>query len=245
MLTYAIWTLSFFFFDPRLFDGRYWLLVLIPTLLLGLIAQWRMKAAYAKASKIRANSGLTGAQAAAEILQANGIQDVKIEQTQGFLSDHYDPRTNTLRLSPAVYRGQSLAALGIAAHEVGHAIQKAENYGPLVIRNGLVPIAGIGSGLSYFIIFLGLILNMTGLAWAGVILFGVVVLFQLVNLPVEFDASARAKRRLFELGMVTESERGTVSGVLGAAAMTYVAATIGALLHLLYYVMLVMGSARD
>jgi len=230
-------TLSFLVFDPT-----YMLFVFLPTLALGLFAQWRVKSAYAKASKMAAASGLTGAQAAREILEASGIHDCNIEQTQGFLSDHYDPRTNTLRLSPDNYNGRSLAALGIAAHEAGHAIQKATSYGPLVIRNGLVPIAGIGSNAAFFIIFLGVILGMAGLAWAGVILFGAFVAFQLINLPVEFDASARAKQLLFDMGMVTQTERGAVSGVLNAAAMTYVAATVGAILNLLYFIMIVMNA---
>ncbi len=228
-----------------IFDPTYMLFVFLPALVLGLIAQARVKSAYAKASKMPANSGLSGAQAAQEMLEAEGVYDVKIEQVQGFLSDHYDPRTNTLRLSPQVYAGRSLAALGIAAHEAGHALQKAHSYGPLVIRNGLVPIAGIGSNLSFFIVFLGVILGMAGLAWTGVILFGAVVLFQVVNLPVEFDASSRAKRKLFDLGMVSDRERGAVSKVLNAAAMTYVAATVGAILNLLYFAMLAAGMSRD
>lgn len=223
------------------FDPIFLLFVLLPSLALGMWAQAKVKGAYAKAAKIRGNSGLTGAQAAAEILAAERISDVRIEPTRGWLSDHYDPRKKVLRLSPEVYNGQSLAALGIAAHEVGHAIQHADAYKPLVIRNGLVPMAGIGSNLSFILIIIGLILGALQLAWVGVAMFGVTVLFQLVNLPVEFDASSRAKQKLLELGMVTEGENRSVAKVLNAAAMTYVAATITAVLHLLYYVMLLTG----
>jgi len=224
-----------------LFDPAFLLFVFLPSLVLAGLAQMWVKSAYAKASKVAALSGMTGREAAAEILRAEGITDVKIEPVQGWLSDHYDPRHKTLRLSPQVYEGRSLAALGIAAHEVGHAIQHADSYKPLVVRNGLVPIAGIGSNLSFILIIVGLILSLQGLATLGVVLFGATVLFQLVNLPVEFNASSRARERLQTLGLVTANEDGTVGKVLNAAAMTYVAATITAILHLLYYVMIIAG----
>lgn len=227
-----------------LLDPTFLLFVFLPSMVLAGIAQAKVKSAYAKASKVAAHSGMTGADAAQEILRAEGITDVKIETVQGWLSDHYDPRHKTLRLSPQVHNGRSLAALGIAAHEVGHAIQHADSYGPLVIRNGLVPIAGIGSNLSFILIIGGLLLNLSGLATVGLVLFGATVAFQLVNLPVEFNASSRARERLQTLGMVSGQEDAAVGKVLNAAAMTYVAATITAILHLLYFVMLVAG-ARD
>lgn len=224
-----------------LLDPTFLLFVFLPSMILAGIAQAKVKSAYAKASKVRAHSGLTGKDAAAEILRAEGITDVRIEPVQGWLSDHYDPRNKTLRLSPQVYNGNSLAALGIAAHEVGHAIQHADSYKPLVIRNGLVPVAGIGSNFAFILIIAGLFLQMSGLATIGLVLFGATVLFQLVNLPVEFNASSRARERLQTLGLVSANEDGTVGKVLNAAAMTYVAATITAILHLLYFVMLVAG----
>lgn len=229
-----------FFLDPV-----YIVFVMLPSLVLALWAQARVKSAYAKASKVPSLSGMTGAQVAQEIMHADGITDVRVEQVQGFLSDHYDPRKKVLRLSPDVYAGRSLAALGIAAHEAGHALQDAKAYAPLAIRNGIVPIASIGSGLSFFVIIAGLLLQMYPLAWVGVLLFASVVLFQLVNLPVEFDASKRARERLLALSMVTPGEDGTVAKVLNAAALTYVAAMVGAILNLAYYAMLVAGASRE
>jgi len=228
-----------FFFDPV-----YLLFVFLPGLLLGLWAQAKVKKAYHEASKQQARSGLTGAQAAAEILQADGIDDVKIEQSRGWLSDHYDPRHRVLRLSPDVYSGRNLAALGIAAHEAGHAIQHARNYAPLTARNAIVPFAGIGTNLGIILVIAGLFLQMFSLAIVGVALFALTVVFQLVNLPCEFNASSRARERLLALGMVSEVEDGTVKKVLNAAALTYVAALITAVLNLLYYLMIAL-SARE
>ncbi len=229
-----------------MFDPRYWILI-GPTILLAMWAQAKVKSAYAKAGRIPARSGLSGAETAQRILNSFGITDVAIEPVKSFLGDHYDPKHKVLRLSPEVYQGRSLASLGIAAHEVGHAIQDARAYAPLAIRNGLVPMASVGSHLSLAMIIGGLVLSyLVGafgqlLAAIGLGLFGVVVVFQLINLPVEFNASSRAKKILFEQGMVTAEEAPVVASVLNAAAMTYVAATVTALMHLLYYAMLVFG----
>ncbi len=190
---------------------------------------------------------MSGAETAQRILNAYGITDVAIQPVKSFLGDHYDPRHKVLRLSPDVYHGRSLASLGIAAHEVGHAIQDARAYAPLALRNGLVPMASIGSQLSVVMVIGGLFLSYMFGAFGGIIaaiglgLFGVVVLFQLVNLPVEFNASSRARAILVEQGMVTAAEEQVVGKVLSAAAMTYVAATLMAIMQMLYWAFLVFG----
>jgi hypothetical protein len=212
-----------------------YLLFLAPGILLSLWAQFRVHSAYNQASQIPARSGVTGAEAADAVAHAGGAAGVRIEPVEGFLSDHYVPGQRVLRLSPPVYAGRSLAALGIAAHEAGHAIQDATRYPLLVVRNALVPAAGIGSSAAWIIIAIGFALQATGLILAGVIAFSAVVLFQLVNLPVEFDASRRAKLALAESGLVTPQEAPVVAKVLNAAALTYVAATLTAILTLLYF----------
>jgi hypothetical protein len=225
-----------------------YLMFIIPGALLGIYAQMKIKSAYARASRVPAASGVSGAQAAAQILAVNGLQNVTIEQVPGHLSDHYDPKKKVLRLSQEVYHGRSLASLGIAAHEAGHAIQDAKNYGPLVIRNGIVPLASFGSNASFFILFIGALVGSLGLVLLGVGLFSLVVIFQLVNLPVEFDASSRAKETLLNNGLISTAEHGEVSSVLNAAALTYVAATVSAILTLLYYMWqmgLLGGHSRD
>jgi Zn-dependent membrane protease YugP len=217
------------FFDPMYF------LFIGPALLLGLWAQFRVKSAYAQASQQPAP--LSGAAAARHILDQAGLQEVSIEQVEGTLSDHYDPRKKVLRLSPDVYSGRSLAAVGIAAHESGHAIQDAKNYAPLVVRNAIVPIAGFGSGASMWLFILGMIFSLKPLIIAGILLFSAMVFFQIVNLPVEFDASARAKVELVQLGIVPEQDMTYVNRVLNAAALTYVAATLQSVMTLLYLIM--------
>ena len=218
-----------------------------PAMLLAMWAQMKVKSAYRIAGQHTASSGLSGAETAQRILNAYGIADVSIEPAKSFLGDHYDPKRKALRLSPEVYQGRSLASLGIAAHEVGHAIQDAHSYGPLAIRNGLVPMASLGSQLSVGLIFVGIILAYLQAAVGGTIaaiglgLFGVVVLFQLVNLPVEFNASSRARAILLDQGMVTAAEDRIVGKVLSAAALTYVAATVTAILTMLYYASIVFG----
>ena len=206
-----------------------------PAMLLGMWAQYRVKSTFARAQQIGAR--LTGAAAARHILDSAGLQDVDIEMVPGDLSDHYDPRANVLRLSPPVYGGRTQAAVGIAAHEAGHAIQKAKHYAPLVSRTIAVPVASFGSNSSFLMIILGFMLSMPLLILLGIVAFGAFVFFQLVNLPVEFDASARAKRQLVGLGIVPPEEMQYVNSVLNAAAMTYVAATLQAILTLVYLLM--------
>ena len=224
------------FFDPL------YLLFLAPALILGLWAQMRVKATYAAA--MRQPASLSGAAAARHVLNSAGLPDVQIEQIGGRLSDHYDPRHKVLRLSSEVYQGRSMASVGIAAHEAGHAIQDAKSYAPLVIRNAAVPAASFGSSAGIILLILGVIMSFKPLLLAGIALFACVVFFQIVNLPVEFDASNRAKAQLVELGIVPGHEMAHVNRVLNAAAWTYVAATLQAILTLLYYVMRFTGS-RD
>lgn len=237
--------LSFFTFDPLYF------LMLAPVMLLAGWAQWRVHSAFNAMREVPASTGLTGAEAAQEILIQKGIRGVSIEQVEGQLSDHYDPRGKVLRLSPDVFGGRSLAAVGIAAHEVGHAIQDKEGYGPLVVRNGLVPMASIGSGLSTLLLMVGGIMLSSGSKagmWVLVVgagLFAITVLFQLVNLPVEFDASARAKRELVLAGVITANEEPGVNRVLSAAALTYVAATMMAVVQLAYFVIRILGASES
>jgi uncharacterized protein len=223
--------------------GGYGLYILfsLPALLLGLWAQARVRSSFNKYSKVRSGRGIAGAQAARMILDSHGLQHVIVEQVQGFLSDHYDPRSKTLRLSPQVYQSNSLAAVGVAAHEAGHALQDQQNYGPLALRSAMVPSVQIGSWMGPLIFLAGLFLNMTPLAWAGLILFGATAVFALVTLPVEFDASKRAKQILVSQGVLTPQELGGVNSVLDAAALTYVAAALQAISTLLYYAFLLMG----
>lgn len=225
------------FFEPIYF------LFIGPALLLSLWASWRTRSAFKKYSKVRTASGLTGAQAAKLMLERAGIDDVRVVATRGMLSDHYNPLNKTLALSEPVYGTASVAAVGVACHEAGHAIQHATAYKPLALRSALVPTAKIGSSLGYLVMFGGLILLRMSEAsgfgvtvfFAGVALFSCVLLFQIVTLPVEFDASARAKRLAVEHGVVLPQEREGIDRVLNAAALTYVAAAISTLMTLLYF----------
>ena len=227
------------FFDPMYF------LILAPALILGLWAQWRVKRTVARFSQVASSSGMTGAQVARAILDANGVDGVQIEHSSGgFLSDHYDPAKRVLRLSDAVYSSRSIAAAGIAAHEVGHALQHKAAYTPLVLRQTLAPAAVTGSNISWIMMLAGFFLHISGLVWAGIAMFSLAVVFTLVTLPVEFDASRRAKEILPQMGLVSNSDRAGVSAVLDAAAMTYVAAAATALLQLLYFIMRA-SSSRD
>jgi Zn-dependent membrane protease YugP len=225
------------FFDPRYF------LFVGPAILLALWAQMKVRSTYAAAQ--REPAPLSGAAAARYILNSAGLSDVRIEEIPGVLSDHYDPRAKVLRLSSDIYRGKDLAAVGIAAHESGHAIQDAHGYAPLVIRNAAVPVASFGSGIGVGLFVVGLLLHVSILAFIGLALFASVAFFQLVNLPVEFDASNRAKQQLVSLGIVPQHEMPAVNRVLNAAAWTYVAATLQSVLTLLYYVMLLTGGRRN
>ena len=229
------------FFDPVYF------LFLAPGILLAMWAQYRVSSAYREASRIEAGSGYSGAETAAAMLETAGIGNVEIETVTGQMTDHYSPGEKILRLSPDVYQGRSLAALGIAAHEAGHAIQDAERYSPLVIRNFMVPLANFGSNAAWIIIILGFALGIAGLIYIGIAAFGLTVLFQLVNLPVEFDASRRARVQLVAGGLISPEEEQEVARVLNAAALTYVAATLTAVLTLLYFLFRagVFGRSRD
>jgi uncharacterized protein len=221
----------------------YYFIILAPALLLGLWAQMRVKSAFAKAEQVPAP--LSGAAAARHVLDSAGLQNVAIEPVEGFLSDHYDPRHKVLRLSPHVYQERSMAAVGIAAHEAGHALQDAKRYAPLVIRNAVVPVANFGGGISMLLLMIGFMMSLTALVQIGIIAYSAVVFFQLVNLPVEFDASNRAKAQLDALGIVPASQQENVREVLNAAAWTYVAGTLQAVLTLLYFILRFGGSSRD
>lgn len=226
-----------------IFSPLYFLFAL-PALLLGLWAQMRVRSAFGKYSNVRAMSGMTGAQAARRILDTNGLQNVTVERVPGSLSDHYDPRSKTLRLSEQVYGTPSVAAVGIAAHEAGHALQDQVNYGPLALRSAMVPTVQIGSWLGPIIFMVGLFLAGAfgnSIAWLGIIIFGATALFALVTLPVEFDASKRAKQLLVSNGIVAPQEMQGVNGVLDAAALTYVAAALQAVMTLLYYASFLVG----
>lgn len=223
-------------FDP------YYFLFLGPALLLAIIAQMWVSSAYARASQQGAS--YSGSAVARYLLDQAGLHQVPVEEVPGQLSDHYDPREDVVRLSSDVFHGRSLAAVGIAAHEVGHALQKHLGYLPFSLRSIAVPAASFGSGAGVFLLLLGLVFGFQPLLILGIVLFSGVVVFQLVNLPVEFNASSRAKALLIEHGIVHQHDMGAVNSVLNAAALTYVAATLQAVMTLLYYVSLVMGRSR-
>jgi len=229
------------FFDPT------YLLFILPALALSLWASWRTKSAFNKYSRVRAATGLTGAQAAQRLLERAGIRDVQIEPHRGLLTDHYNPLTKKLALSEAVYGTPSIAAIGVACHEAGHAIQHAVAYKPLWLRSALVPTANIGSSVGYIMMMLGLFMQSQNLVGLGAILFSAVLAFQVITLPVEFDASARAKRLAVEYGIVLPGEREGMDRVLNAAALTYVAAAISTLMTLLYFLLRagLLGGRRD
>ncbi|GMU55051.1 MAG: membrane protein [Candidatus Xenobia bacterium] len=223
------------FWDPTI-------MLLIPGLLLSLWASFKVRGTFANYARVPARSGLSGAEAAAALAASRGLR-VGIEPSPGgTLSDHFDPTTNTLRLSPEVYSGRSLAALGVAAHEMGHALQKADGYAPLALRSGLVPFAGLGSNLAFVLLLAGMLLSMKPLLYAGIAFFSLAVLFSLVTLPVEFDASARALRMLAADGLIGRDELPGVRSVLNAAAWTYVAAAVVAVLELLRLILIARGS---
>ena len=228
-----------FYFDPTY-------VLLIPAILLALYAQARVKSTYSKYIRVPSRSGITGAQAARELLEQNGVYDVTVERTSGRLSDHYDPRSKTLRLSSEVYGSSSLAALGIAAHETGHALQHAEEYYLLRLRSAIVPIANIGSSLALPLLILGLIFSYPTLVLIGVLAFSFAVLFQLITLPVEYNASNRAIAALEAGNMLYRDETGPTRKVLSAAALTYVAATLMAVTQLLRLLLLsgLLGDRR-
>jgi len=217
------------FLDPA------YLIFLAPGLILSLWASWRVKSSFRKYSGVRSIRGMTGAQAAAELLRQGGVGDVSIERSNGMLSDHYNPVTKKLALSDEVYSSTSVAAIGIASHEAGHALQHAQHYGPLWLRSTLVPTANIGSNLGYIVMLGGLFLQSQGLVLVGALMFSAVLLFQVVTLPVEFNASNRAKALVLQQGIIHPNEIEGVNKVLNAAALTYVAAVVSTLLTLVYF----------
>lgn len=216
----------------------------LPALLLGLWAQFKVKSAFSKYSQVRSSVGMSGSEIARRMLDSSGLYDVKVEMTNGFLSDHYDPRSHVLRLSPQVYQSNTIAAAGVAAHEAGHALQQQDSYAPMQIRSAIVPTVQLGSWLGPIIFIIGYFLNSPQMAWIGVILFAATAVFALVTLPVEFNASNRAKAWLADSGVIYQGEMKGVNSVLDAAALTYVAAAAQAISTLLYYVFLLTGSSR-
>jgi hypothetical protein len=230
-----------FYFDPLYF------ILVGPAIILAMWAQIKVSSTFSRYSKVAASSGLCGAEVAREILDRNGLSEVKIESVQGKLTDHYDPRTKVLRLSREVYSGRSLAALGVAAHEAGHAIQHATNYAPLALRSNLVPAAMFGSNLGPILIIVGFFLLVGAGAFSalgnlliqlGIIAFAAAVLFQLITLPVEYNASKRALNLLSSSGFITQAEYGSTQAVLNAAALTYLAAALAAIMQLIYFILL-------
>ncbi|GAA4466663.1 zinc metallopeptidase [Novipirellula rosea] len=217
-------------------------LFVLPPFLLGLYAQWKVKSAFAQMSKI--STRMSGAQAARRMLDSAGLNSVGIEQVGGRLSDHYDPRAKVLRLSSDVYNGHNMSAVGVACHEAGHAFQDAQNYAPLMIRNTAVPAANFGSGAGIWMLLGGIWFGIPALAWIGVILFAAVVFFQVINLPVEFNASSRAREQLVAQGIIAGNEEHYVAKVLNAAALTYVAATLQSIMTLAYYLFILLGDRR-
>jgi len=220
------------------------MLLLIPGIILAFYAQTKVKSTFERFSKVNSVKRTTGAEVARAILDSEGLKHVNVEMIDGKLSDHYDPRQKVLRLSPEVYRGSSLASLGVAAHETGHAIQHATGYWPLNIRHSLVPVANFGSKLAFPLFVIGLLFASTGLVNLGIYMFSAVVLFQLVTLPVEFNASKRAIAILEGQGYITSSEVAGTKSVLDAAALTYVAAALVGLLSLLRLILLSRGRNR-
>jgi len=206
-----------------------------PALLLALLATVLTKITFSRYSRVGSRSDMTGAEAAMALLRSRGVHDVSIEATRGFLSDHYDPRSKTLRLSPGVYDSPSLSAIGVACHEAGHALQHAAGYGPLALRSALVPAAQIGNHAAYLLLAVGMGMNALALVKLGAILFSAAVAFSVVTLPVEWNASSRAKRMMVSAGIVSPDEAAMAGRVLNAAFLTYVAGAVTALLQLLYF----------
>lgn len=225
-----------FYFNP------YYMIFMAPAFILMLIVQWYVNSAYKKWSQVAARSRMSGSQAAERLVRTGGLSDVMIQPIQGNLTDNYDPRNKVLNLSSGVYQSGSVAALAIAAHELGHAMQDRDGYFPLILRSAMVPVVNIGSYLGWILLMIGFVLQSQDVAWLGVIVFSGGALFALATLPVELNASSRAKRLLVESGIIIgEDEMSGVNHVLNAAALTYVAALITAVMQLLYYATLVLG----
>ncbi len=230
-------------FLPFYFDIRY-LVFSLPALLLALFAQWRVQSAYRKYSRIRNMRNMRGLEAARRLLSANGLAHVSVEGARGVMSDHYDPRRNVLRLSRGVAESPSVAALGIVAHEIGHAVQDQTDYAPLRVRSGLVPMVNLGTWMGMILFLVGIVMQFSGLIWLGIIFFSGSVVFALVTVPVERDASRRALHMLKAEGLVGTTDVQGVQAVLSAASLTYVAALAQALSQLLYFIFLATGMSR-
>ncbi len=227
-------------FDPIFF------LFALPGLLLGMYAQFKLSGTYNRYIREGLATGVSGAETAREILDRAGLHQMPVNMVRGHLTDHYDPLKKALFLSEENYHGRSIAAVGVAAHEAGHALQHQAAYAPLKLRMALVPVVGFATNASFFLLILGMAMSITGMAIAGIVIYGITTAFQLVTLPVEWDASRRAKQQLLSMGLVQRDEAGAVSKVLNAAGLTYVAAMISSLLTLLYYVSLfTRGNSRD
>jgi uncharacterized protein len=223
----------------------HWWWFFIPGLLLGLYAQMKLSSTYGRYSRVPTNTGLSGAEAAREMLDRAGMHGMEIREVGGHLTDHYDPTKKALFLSSENFHGRTLAAVGVAAHEAGHALQHQAAYAPLHIRMALVPVTQIASNAAIWISVLGMFMGLAKMALIGVIVFGIIFLFQLVTLPVEYDASRRAKHQLVQLGLIHPQENAGVSRVLSAAALTYVAGMVASLFTLLHFIMILRGSDRD
>nr|WP_300167501.1 zinc metallopeptidase [uncultured Flavonifractor sp.] len=226
------------------FDPYYWI-ILMPAFLIALLAQLNVSSTFNRYSRVASRRGLTGAQAAEEVLRAHGVYGVRITRVSGKLTDHYDPRTNTIRLSDAVYGSTSIASVGVAAHEAGHAVQYAQEYGPIKVRGAIIPVCNFSSQISILLIILGFAMYSRPLFAVGVVLFAVATVFQVVTLPVEFDASRRAICSLRETHLLDAQELQGAKKVLGAAAMTYVAALLVSIAQLLRYVLAFNSRRRD
>lgn len=218
------------------------MILILPALILSIYAQFKVKSTFSKYSAVRSLKGITGREAAYGLLRNNGINDVAIEAIRGSLTDHYDPSAHVLRLSETVYGNDSIAAIGVAAHEVGHAIQHQQGYKPMEIRQKIVPVTNFASTASFPILLIGMVIASTDLIMIGILLFSAVVLFHLVTLPVEFNASNRAVVQLHQYGLISTEEVPLVKKVLGAAALTYLAAALSAIANLLYYLAIFAGS---
>jgi len=223
----------------------YYLIFILPALILSIYAQFKVKSTFSKYSSVRSMKGITGRDAAYNLLRNNGINNVSIEAIRGSLTDHYDPSSHVLRLSETVYGNDSIAAIGVAAHEVGHAIQHQQGYKPMEIRQKIVPITNFASTASFPILLIGMFIANSNLIMLGILLFSAVVLFHIVTLPVEFNASNRAVLQLNQIGLISNDEVPMVKKVLGAAALTYVAAALSAIANLLYYLAIFAGSSDD
>lgn len=226
------------------FDPYYWI-ILMPAFLIALLAQLNVSSTFNRYSRVASRRGLTGAQAAEEVLRAHGVYGVRVTRVSGKLTDHYDPRTNTIRLSDAVYGSTSIASVGVAAHEAGHAVQYAQEYGPIKVRGAIIPVCNFSSQISILLIILGFAMYSRPLFAVGVVLFAVATVFQVVTLPVEFDASRRAIQSLRETHLLDAQELQGAKKVLGAAAMTYVAALLVSIAQLLRYVLAFNSRRRD